>query len=213
MADTNPIARSEAVWRLKTIGSKITQCVQATRDGCWQESVNAANEAWELLSNLLPHLEEAERTAPSGPLLGSLAYGTPPARTGGMGYRGSAGNSRLAEHDRQREFFKDRATPQPIVHATPFDGPPEPIPTPTVRTKTARPKPIVTPPPVLKLEETRTFDLSRIVGQQEWFTRSQAEVPNDPTDWEMTDAFNRLDNASQERIVKKYHETGTAVTL
>jgi hypothetical protein len=208
-SDMGVITRSEAVHRLKLLSSKLSNAVTECRDGRWKNCHLAAFEAQELLDALMPHLEEASIIeVETVGAMSSTPYTIPPETksTGGMGYRGGAGNK-----------VSSSAPPPPIVNRG--SAPPPPIARPkatvTPRPAAAPPKPIiVTPPPVTrKLEETKTFDLSRISGQEAWWKRSQSDTTIDPTDWEMTDAFDRLTSDEKAKIVKKYNETKQPVTL
>ena len=78
---------------------------------------------------------------------------------------------------------------------------------------------IVTPAPAVRmLDETRTFDLSVMsIGEPESYKRIQEDIkagrtPTE-TNWEMTEAFERLSPESKAKIIRKYRETGQPVTL
>ena len=229
------IARTEATDRLKQIVDLLRDSLYACRDKRrWTDCFRAAFEAQELLDTLMPHLEEASIVElETATVMNPRQYPIPEQatkkeepKTGGMGYRGGAGNRATSS-----------APPPPIVNRG--SAPPPPIARPKVATEAteaeleairqsirnsrpkatvtprpAPPKPIVTPPPIpRKLAETKTFDLSRISGQEAWFHRSRADVTVDPTDWEMTDAFDRLTPEEKAKVIQKYNLTKQPVTL
>lgn len=111
MADPAPITRSEAAWRLKAIGAKITNAVSLSREGRWKDAAEIANDAQNMLSQILPHLDDAAEQL--GNLVGSLGFNPPsPERTGGLGYRGSK------HHDTP---YQNRGPiPQPIPKPVPI---------------------------------------------------------------------------------------------
>lgn len=146
---SNPISRSEAMFKLRNIGNKISQAVSAAREGDWRIAFDQAYEASDDLEILLPHLDEAAtlltdyRDTNTKGLkdepVGSLKYGVPPGtptkRVGGMGYRGRQHNSD------DGPVFSKRADshlpPPPIIN---LPKPKPPIITPP-------PAPVVPPPP------------------------------------------------------------------
>jgi hypothetical protein len=190
MSTMNLITRSEASHRLKIISTLINNAVSAVRDGNWEECSNAANDALDLLSKIIPHLEEATEETPVAP------------RIGGMGYRGS---NNIVEKESTTTIRSSLAPPVPI------SLPKKKVTITAIPTVTSHP--IVTPPPIIsQLEETRTFDLTRICGQLAYYKCVQAD-PDVHPNWEMTEAFDRLPKDQQERVITLYNQTGKPVTL
>lgn len=197
------ITRSEAAHRLKLASSAVNIAVSSVREGYWKQAVQAAVQAVEELDRLMPHLEEAaDDEAVRGPStpryepepLGSLKYGTPPPTP--------------------KKKSKDDWTPsKPKIVVDESWNRPKPSTVIPTKPKPTPVKPIVTPPPPVKqLEETRTFDLSRMSGQEAYY-RKLLQDNSLQVDWEMTEAFDRLSPDQQAEIVKRYNETKQPVTL
>jgi len=201
------ITRSEASHRLKLIASYTNNAASAARDGEWTRAAECANEVQSLLSTLLPHLEEAAEAHPRE--VGSLSYSPPAPRVRSLGYRGTWDEN----GNRRTDSTGANKPPAPIVlksRPVSVAAPPTPI---SLR------KPIVTPPPeVKKLEETRTFDLSLMsIGEPEHYRRLQEDLaagrPPTETNWEMTEAFDRLPPELKQQVIRRYRETGAPVSL
>ena len=194
------ITRAEATHRLKLITAKLNCANTAVRDGNWKEGASEANEAWELLSGILPHLDEAADESPV------------PVRVGGMGYRGNhnhheeepVGSLKYGTPPAAPFRVLDYAPPEPIANL------PKPIVTPP------RPQPIITPPPATQLPEPESavFDLSRIAGREEYVKAAFTGAPSlTDEEWVITELFDKLPQSLQDKITEQYAATGKPVTV
>jgi hypothetical protein len=154
----NPISKSEAQFKLRNVTAKLSIAQSAAREGDWRLAFDNAYEAQDLLTILLPHLEEAANELsdkrdrmppPPKEPVGSLKYGVPPGtpteRVGGLGYRGSHRDGEPSYgppepiHVAPTKRGADTRPPKPII----ITPPPEVIIVPPPPTR----GPLITPPP------------------------------------------------------------------
>jgi hypothetical protein len=201
------ITRSEASHRLKIISTMVNNAVSASREGNWQESVEAAIEAAKCLDIMIPHLEEAAESDPA------LAVRTQNSRdgSGGFGYRGGAGNGSGPTITATHSSKKIGSKVQP---SSPKPPAPIKLPTPAVA-----PAPIVVPSAPTPEPRQVTLDISKIAGTPEYDAavnlRGGGEIYVELTDeeWTMTKEFNALTPDLQDRILKHCRNTGKPVSV
>lgn len=166
----NIITRSEAVYRLRLVSSQVSRAINETRDGDWDRAVIAIEEMAEMVVRLLPHLREARDFDPSNrPPVGSLRFGTPPERIGGMGYRGSTHQTETPKAPR-RHAPPEPLEEGPVAPPPPIALPKCPSPPPRVIITPPPPPPPVPPPPppvekvIPEGWEQVTFDIALFLG-------------------------------------------------
>lgn len=125
---TNPLTRSEAVYKLQMITAMLNNSIRSIRDGNWNEGTRDAWLAYADLDPLLSHLDEACEHYPEVRVNVVEEQREINRRVGGMGYRGSS-NTKSNPTPRT-----STAPPKPIIVSKPIITPPPPI-------------PIITPPP------------------------------------------------------------------
>jgi hypothetical protein len=215
------ITRSEATHRLKLMANKVNQAASAARDGLWDEAATAVVEANELLEAILPHLTEASMESAVPEAWQKKVYGTGAATSGtkgGLGYRGSSHSHPSPDQPPppDEDDTVNVTPPAPIkvkkrVILTPppaipiVTPPPAPV-KPRVIIPPAPPRPAAPPPP--PPPEVRVFDLGAISGQLDWYARSKSNPAVDPTDWDMTEAFERLSKETKDKIAAAYRANG-----